>query len=207
MANYKNILITFLAIFILMTITMESVYSRGGGRGGGSVSRSGPASSGSMNQSRANRSSQRTTSASSNRGNRQENRTTNTGDRQTNRNETRDDRYDHRNETRDDRYDNRDDVRDDRQDFADDVRDDRYDYYGHGRYYYDDNDWAKIFAAGAIVAVGTAVAVSAFQSTSCPSSYAIYSNTTYYQCGDTWYTKGYQSGEVVYIATTPPAGY
>ena len=39
MANYKNTLITLLSILILVAISMESVYSRGGGRGGGGVCR------------------------------------------------------------------------------------------------------------------------------------------------------------------------
>lgn len=32
-------------------------------------------------------------------------------------------------------------------------------------------------------------------------------DVTYYRCSDAWYKRGYQSGEVVYIPTDPPAGY
>ena len=77
----------------------------------------------------------------------------------------------------------------------------------HGYYYQDDDEWARAFAAGTIIAPGTAVAVSAFQSTDCSSSQTMVGDYAYYQCGSTWYTKGYQSGDVVYIATTPPPGY
>ena len=31
--------------------------------------------------------------------------------------------------------------------------------------------------------------------------------TTYYHCDSTWYSRGYESGEVVYIITSAPAGY
>jgi hypothetical protein len=30
---------------------------------------------------------------------------------------------------------------------------------------------------------------------------------TYYQCGSTWYQRGYQSGTVVYIVGAPPPGF
>lgn len=32
-------------------------------------------------------------------------------------------------------------------------------------------------------------------------------DVTYYRCSDAWYKRGYQSGNVVYIPTDPPAGY
>jgi hypothetical protein len=32
-------------------------------------------------------------------------------------------------------------------------------------------------------------------------------DVTYYRCSDAWYTRGYQSGNVVYIPSNPPAGY
>jgi hypothetical protein len=155
-----------------------------------------------MSGSRASRSSSQTSTrqGSSNRSQRQDNRSGNTENRQSNRQDNKGDRQDYR-----------DDARGDRQDYADDARGDRQDHYDdhyrHGHYYHDNNEWGRAFAAGAIVAVGTAVAVSAFQSTDCPSSQTMVGDVAYYQCGSTWYTKGYQSGDVVYIATEPPAGY
>ena len=32
-------------------------------------------------------------------------------------------------------------------------------------------------------------------------------DVTYYRCSNAWYTRGYQSGNVVYIPSNPPAGY
>jgi hypothetical protein len=34
----------------------------------------------------------------------------------------------------------------------------------------------------------------------------IVGGTTYYQCSSTWYTRGAEGGEVVYIITSAPAG-
>jgi hypothetical protein len=35
----------------------------------------------------------------------------------------------------------------------------------------------------------------------------IVNNVTYYNCNSTWYSRGYEGGEVVYIVTSAPAGY
>jgi len=212
MSKFKSTFIVVISILVIATLSIDYAYSRGGrgggGGGGARASKSSPARSGSMNNNRANKASSQTStrqgssSRTQQKSSRQENRQGNSGDRQ-----------DYRDDARGDRQDYSDDARGDRQDYADDARGDRQDYYednyrhGHGNYYYDDNDWGRAFAAGAIVAVGTAVAVSAFQSTDCPSSQTMVGDVAYYQCGSSWYTKGYQSGDVVYIATSPPAGY
>ncbi|MEE8045134.1 MAG: hypothetical protein V3T32_08420 [Thermodesulfobacteriota bacterium] len=198
MSKFKGTFIVVISILVIATLSIDYAYSRGGrggGRGGGGhASKSSPARSGSMSNNRASSQTstrQGSSNRSQNRSSNQENRQDNSGNRQ----------------------DYRDDSRGDRQDYADDAREDRQDYYddnyrhGPGHYYYDDNDWARAFAAGAIVAAGTAVAVSAFQSTDCPSSQTMVGDIAYYQCGSTWYTKGYQSGDVVYIAAAPPPGY
>jgi len=194
MSKFKGTFIVVISILVIATLSIDYAYSRGGRGGGGHASKSSPARSGSMSNNRASSQTstrQGSSNRSQNRSSNQENRQDNSGNRQ----------------------DYRDDSRGDRQDYADDAREDRQDYYddnyrhGHGHYYYDDNDWARAFAAGAIVAAGTAVAVSAFQSTDCPSSQTMVGDIAYYQCGSTWYTKGYQSGDVVYIAAAPPPGY
>ncbi len=202
MSKFKGTFIVVISILVIATLSIDYAYSRGGrggGRGGGGhASKSSPARSGSMSNNRA--SSQTSTRQGSS--NRSQNRSSNQENRQGNRQDNSGNRQDYR-----------DDSRGDRQDYADDAREDRQDYYddnyrhGHGHYYHDDNDWARAFAAGAIVAAGTAVAVSAFQSTDCPSSQTMVGDIAYYQCGSTWYTKGYQSGDVVYIAAAPPPGY
>jgi hypothetical protein len=35
----------------------------------------------------------------------------------------------------------------------------------------------------------------------------IVNGATYYQCGTTWYSRGYQSGTVVYVSGGPPPGF
>lgn len=185
MSKFKSTFIVVISILVIATLSIDYAYSRGGGRGGGGgrASKSSPARSGSMS---GNRTSSQTSARQGS-----SNRSQNKGSRQ----------------------DNRQDSSGDRQDYADDARKDRQDHYddnyrhGHGHYYHDNNDWGRAFAAGAIIAVGTAVAVSAFQSTNCPGSQTMVGDIAYYQCGSTWYTKGYQSGDVVYIAAAPPPGY
>jgi hypothetical protein len=58
----------------------------------------------------------------------------------------------------------------------------------------------------------TAGAVAASQPTyvttlPCAGTTVIVNGASYYQCGTTWYSRGYQSGTVVYIVGGPPPGY
>ena len=41
----------------------------------------------------------------------------------------------------------------------------------------------------------------------CSGNEIILNGVGYYQCGTTWYSRAYQSGNVVYMACPPPAGY
>jgi hypothetical protein len=123
-----------------------------------------------------------------NAGDRQGNRQDNAGDRQGDRDEAREDWQQHQNENREDW-----------QDFAEDEWDDHY-YHGY-------NNTGAAFVTG--VAVGAAVASPTYVTTlPCTSTTVISSgSTTYYQCGTTWYSRGYQSGTVVYIVSDAPTGY
>ena len=90
----------------------------------------------------------------------------------------RDDRQDRR----DDRQERRDERREDRQDFIDDERDDYYDHHHH---------------YGGVAYVTYAPC----------STTVVVDGSTYYHCDSTWYSRGYEGGEVVYIVTSAPAGY
>lgn len=94
----------------------------------------------------------------------------------------RDDRQERRDEIREDRQEHREDAREDRQDFIDDERDDYYDRHHH---------------YGGVAYVTYAPC----------STTVIIGGSTYYHCGSTWYSRGYEGGDVVYIVTSAPAGY
>jgi hypothetical protein len=56
------------------------------------------------------------------------------------------------------------------------------------------------------VAVGAAASSNYVYSVPC-STTIIVGSTTYYHCSSTWYSRGYEGGETVYIITSAPAGY
>jgi hypothetical protein len=94
----------------------------------------------------------------------------------------RDDRQESRDERREDRQEFREDAREDRQDFIDDERDD----YDDDHYHY-----------GGVVYVTYAPC----------STTVVVDGSTYYHCDSTWYSRGFEGGDVVYIVTSAPAGY
>ena len=104
------------------------------------------------------------------------------------------DRQERRDEIREDRQQHRDDAREDRQDYLDDEWDDHHhNYYG---------------GAGVVTGVAVGAAVSSNYVTSVPcSTTEVVNGSTYYHCGSTWYSRGYEGGEVVYIIVSPPAGH
>ena len=65
---------------------------------------------------------------------------------------------------------------------------------------------AAAVTAGAVtagvVAAGTAAAYSA--SLPCSASPYAWNGASYYQCGSSWYTRGYVNGNVAYVVTGPP---
>jgi hypothetical protein len=94
-----------------------------------------------------------------------------------------------------DRQDYQDKAREDRQDYLDDEWDD----HNH-----DDYHGGAAFVTG--VAVGAAASSNYVTSAPCNTTVVV-SGLTYYHCGSTWYSRGNEGGEVVYIIVSPPAGY
>lgn len=103
------------------------------------------------------------------------------------RRDVRDNRREVKQDVRDNRRDVKQDVRDERRDVRDDIRDEHRDHH--------------VRRAGAVLTI------SAFSALSCTSSTIIVGGITYYRCGNTWYNRAHQSGDVVYIVVTAPAGY
>lgn len=104
-----------------------------------------------------------------------------------------------RDAAREDRQQHQQDMQQDRQDYANDVRSEREEFVednwsSYGEWQHD--RWQ--------FAVGTAMTIAAFQSLSCAASTRVVNGTTYYQCGGTWYTRGYQGGDVTYIVVNSP---
>jgi hypothetical protein len=186
----------------------------GGGRGGGGFSRGGAASGGGFSSRSASQrpapsmnrqagTAQRPAQAGGTRetasqrpaqGQRQEN----AGDRQGNRQDNAGDRQGSRDDNREDWQQHQNENREDWQDFAEDEWDD---HYHHGY-----NNTGAAFVTG--VAVGAAVASPTYVTTlPCNGTMVGINGINYYQCGNTWYSRGYQGGTVVYIVNSPPPGF
>ncbi|NLC70588.1 MAG: hypothetical protein GX751_04420 [Desulfuromonadaceae bacterium] len=119
-------------------------------------------------------------------------------------------RQDYHEESREDWQQHADQAREDRQDFAEDQY-----HGGHWDYHYGSNDVAAAFVVGTAVGV-TAGAVAASSRPAqvvtvttlpCTAATVIVNGTTFYQCGTTWYSRGYQGNNIVYIVATPPPGH
>jgi hypothetical protein len=193
----------FVVAFIFLVGAIDT-YARGRGSGGGdnrsanrNMNRSGPARTGSMKSSDFNRQSSRSSSRNVERSSnteRQANRQSSNTERQANRQGNQENRQDYHTENREDW-----------QDYGNNARNDRQDYYD------DDWDWGDNVeypgAAAAVIAVGTALTVSAFNSQTCNPTAVSVGGVTYYQCGSNWYNQAYQEGDVVYVSVEAPPGY
>lgn len=174
------VVIAVISVFCMTTFmaNMIEAKSRRGG-GGRGFSRSSPAAGGGFSSRQAKP--------------RQETRREQPRD-SGNRDDAREDRQEHHDDAREDRQDYRDDAREDRQDFVDDEWDDHHD--------------GAAFVAGAVVGAAVGAAASSNYVTHLPCNTTVFvSSVTYYHCGSTWYSRGNQGGEVVYIITSAPAGY
>lgn len=181
-SKYPFTLIAVMFVFCMTTIISSVVDARGRG-GGGGFSRGGPAAGGGFSSRPAARQPARQAP-------RQETRRIQPDDHD----RDRGDRQDYRDDAREDRQDYRDDAREDRQDYLDDEWDDHHhDYHG-----------GAAFVTG--VAVGAAASSNYVTSAPCNTTVVV-SGLTYYHCGSTWYSRGNEGGEVVYIIVSPPAGY
>jgi hypothetical protein len=83
------------------------------------------------------------------------------------------------------------DARGDRYEYRDDIRDERRDYWDD-RYRY---------------RVGATLTAVTFRSLTCTSTVVVVNGVTYYSCGGTWYSRGYQTGSVTYIVVNAPPGH
>lgn len=185
-------ILVIIFVFCLTTFWADLVEARGRGRGGGGLrggggfSRGGPAAGGGFSSRSAARHSAREAPRQTPRYG---------GERETPRStpKDREDWQEHRDETREDRQEYRDQAREDRQDFIEDEWDDH-------RYY----DEGEAFVTG--MAVGAAVSSRYVTYEPCEVTVVV-NNVVYYHCDSTWYSRGYEGGEVVYIITSAPAGY
>ncbi|HML96252.1 MAG TPA: hypothetical protein PKC29_12570 [Thermodesulfobacteriota bacterium] len=224
-------LFIFTAVFVFVAGAALDAYSRGGrggGRGGGgghrmsgnrNISRSGPARSGSMRSSNFNRGSRSSEQMSRSGSSRQLGQ----GSHQQARQKAQDFKannpdaaqkiQDNRGDRQDDRQDWKDQNREDWQQYGRNARNDRQEYYEHHDYYeyHDDWEWGENveypYAAATVIALGTALTVSAFNSLTCTPTVVTVGAVTYYQCGPNWYNQAYQNGDVVYMSVAAPPGY
>jgi hypothetical protein len=105
---------------------------------------------------------------------------------------------DYRTEAREDWQQHQNQNREDWQAFAEDE------WANHSCHGY--NNTGAAFVAG--LAVGAAAASSTYVTTlPCDGTMVGINGVNYYQCGNTWYRRGYQDGTVVYIVGSPPPGF
>jgi hypothetical protein len=129
------------------------------------------------------------------------------GDRQGQRQEAAGDRQqdhqDQRDQAREDWQSHADQAREDRQDWAEDEY---WDDHWHGHY---DDDFAAGVVVGATVGTAAAVAAQPTYVTVLPCTPTMVSvnDVTYYQCGTSWYSRGYVGGSVTYIVVDQPPKY
>ncbi|MFO7496108.1 MAG: hypothetical protein R6X05_10815 [Desulfobacterales bacterium] len=133
------------------------------------------------------------------------------GNREDYRGESREDWQEHQNQDREDWQDQQDKNREDRQDFYEDE------YHGGDwdDHWHDDGDVAAAFVVGAAVGVTAGAVAAASQPTyvshvttlPCAGTAVVANGVTYYQCGATWYSRGYQGSSIVYMVTGPPPGF
>ncbi len=90
-----------------------------------------------------------------------------------------------------DRRDAQRDRRGDRREFRDDVRDERREFY--------EDRWRR--------RVGARVTIAAFRALTCEQRVIIVDGVVFYGCAGNWYRRQVQTGTVVYVVVTAPAGY
>ena len=117
------------------------------------------------------------------------------------RNDRFDDRQDNRNDRFDDRQDNRDDRFDDRMDNRKDARSEYQEHYEHH------HDYSEFYEDRWKYAVGASLTAASFRALTCTPSTVIVGGVSYYQCGSSWYQRGYSGGSTTYVIINAPAGY
>jgi hypothetical protein len=132
------------------------------------------------------------------------------------------DRTGDREQSREDWQQHREDMQQDRQEYAKKAREDWQEYAEwdegggywvggwYGPVYHDDDvdDWV-VFVSG--LALGTALSSAAYSSmkteTKCTPTEVTVNQITYLKCGDNWYNRVMQGGQVNYVVVAPPPGF
>jgi hypothetical protein len=198
------IVLLFSILFLVLTFFAEMAEARRGGRGAG-FSRNSEARGGSFSARSSAQRSVQSTERQPGTMQRQDNAGVRQGKREKDRDRSVEDRQEHRDDSREDWQEHRREYQEDRQDFIEDEHHDHWDNHWH-------DDEAAAFVAGAAVgvAVGTAASspqVNYITTLPCTATATSVDGTTYYQCGNTWYSRGYKGDAVVYVVSNPPAGH
>jgi hypothetical protein len=189
MGTFRWVPVLTVLVAALAMLGNDLVLARkAGGGGGGGMSRSGPAASGSVRTQRSAKPAKKPDT------------------RREGKQDARDTRRDVKQDARDTRRDAKDDVRDTRRDVKQDNRTTRR-VVGHeireerreDHHEWHEDRWKR--------RAGAALTISAFRALTCTTSTIVVGSVTYYRCGGTWYQQAHQSGDVVYIVVTAPAGY
>jgi len=91
---------------------------------------------------------------------------------------------------------------DNREEWQDVVDDDYYssDWDDH---WHSDDDVAGAYLAGATTGSSQPAYVTTLP---CSGASVVVNDDVYYECGTTWYRRGFQAGSIVYIVSNPPPG-
>lgn len=190
-------------IFFVFTLSFEAVAQmRGGGPGGNRSGFNNRSSSGSVRElskgSKKGTGTQQQSkpenlqkpaegSQQQDKGNRDESVQKESNERRDDLDDNRHDRYEERLDRIDDRYEERKDFRDDVYEDRKDFREDVYDDWRAYRY-------------------RQALTYSAFHARYRTPTTVVVGTTSYYQCGNTWYTQTSSQGEVTYVVVSAPSG-
>jgi hypothetical protein len=114
-----------------------------------------------------------------------------------------------RNDRYDDRQDNRNDAREDSQDYRTDAREDRQQQRNIARSEYQEHHhgYSEFYEDRWKYAVGASLTAATFRTLSCTPTTVIVGGVSYYQCGSTWYNRGYSGGSTTYVVINAPPGY
>jgi hypothetical protein len=101
------------------------------------------------------------------------------------------------------------DQRQDRFDQRQDNRNDRYDDRRHSTAEYrgERSEMHEFYEDRWRYRVGASISAASFRSLQCASSSVVVNGVTYYNCGSSWYQRGYGGGSVTYIVVNAPAGH
>jgi hypothetical protein len=82
------------------------------------------------------------------------------------------------------------------------VRKEAWDHYEDHHY-----DYSEYYEDRWKYAVGASLTAATYRSLTCTPTTVIVGSVTYYQCGSTWYQRGYSGGSTTYVVINAPSGY